>query len=137
MVYAGLSRDDDRVKAAFAWIAANYTFDQNPGLGQDGLYYYYYVMSRALLAGQQNEIPAIAASPDRVIASDATAKTPTPAASPRNWRDDLVAAILARQRPDGSWVNDATRWEEGNADLVTIYAILALEEALKPVLQVE
>jgi squalene-hopene/tetraprenyl-beta-curcumene cyclase len=137
MVYAGLSRDDDRVKAAFAWIAANYTFDQNPGLGQDGLYYYYYVMSRALLAGQQNEIPAIAASPDRVIASDATAKTPTPTASPRNWRDDLVAAILARQRPDGSWVNDATRWEEGNADLVTIYAILALEEALKPVLQVE
>jgi squalene-hopene/tetraprenyl-beta-curcumene cyclase len=133
MIYAGLSRDDERVKAAFAWIAANYTFAQNPGLGQDGLYYYYYVMSRALLAGQQHEIPAASTSADRVIAPDAVSTT----TARRNWRDDLVEAILARQRPDGSWVNDATRWEEGNADLVTIYALLALEEAIKPVLQVE
>ncbi len=119
LLYAGLSRDDERVKAAFEWICSNYTFDENPGVGQDGLYYYYHVMSRALLAAQQNEIP--------VHGADAK----------RNWRDDLIAAIVARQKADGSWVNAAERWEESQPDLATIYSLLALEEAIKPVLQTE
>ena len=53
-----------------------------------------------------------------------------------NWRDDLVGTILALQRTDGSWTNPADRWQEGKAELVTAYAVLALEEAIKPVLQV-
>ena len=122
LLYAGLSRDDERVKAAFDWLCQHYTFDQNPGLGQEGLYYYYHAMSRALLAAQQPEIPARAA--------DGTMTN-------RNWRDDLVTALVKRQRSDGSWINGADRWEESHPDLVTIYAILALEEALKPVLQSE
>jgi squalene-hopene/tetraprenyl-beta-curcumene cyclase len=122
LLYAGLSRDDERVKAAFEWISLHYTFDENPGLGQEGLYYYYHAMSRALLAGQQTEIPAKAADGS---------------VSKRNWRDDLVAALVKRQAANGSWVNTADRWEETQPDLVTIYAVLALEEALKPVLQTE
>lgn len=122
MLYAGLTRDDERVKAAFEWISLHYTFDENPGLAQEGLYYYYHAMSRALLAGQQNEIPV---------------KGADGAVTKRNWRDDLVAALVKRQRADGSWVNGAERWEESQPDLVTIYAVLALEEAIKPVLQSE
>jgi squalene-hopene/tetraprenyl-beta-curcumene cyclase len=122
LLYAGLSRDDVRVRAAYDWIRRNYTFDENPGMGQQGLYYYYHAMARALLAAQQPVITSLAA--------DGATKD-------RNWRDDLVAAIVQRQREDGSWVNSAERWEEGQPDLVTIYSVLALQEALKPVLQVE
>jgi hypothetical protein len=34
-------------------------------------------------------------------------------------------------------VNPAERWQEGQPDLVTAYAVLALEEALKPVTAAE
>lgn len=121
LLYAGLSRDDERVKAAFEWICRHYTFDENPGLGQEGLFYYYHAMSRALLAAQQATIPAHADG----------------AAAQRNWRDDLIDAVVKRQRPDGSWVNPAERWEESQPDLATIYSLLALEEAIKPVMQSE
>ena len=39
---------------------------------------------------------------------------------------DVAAAIIADQQPDGSWVNDNPRWLEGDANLVTSYALLAL-----------
>ena len=45
-----------------------------------------------------------------------------------------MASLVAAQRPDGSWVNAADRWQEGQPELVTAYAVLALEEAIKPVL---
>jgi hypothetical protein len=35
---------------------------------------------------------------------------------------------MRRQRPDGSWVNEADRWHEGNPYLVTAYAMLSLQE---------
>lgn len=37
------------------------------------------------------------------------------------------------QQPDGSWKNPVERWMEGQPELATIYAVLALEEAIKPV----
>jgi squalene-hopene/tetraprenyl-beta-curcumene cyclase len=51
----------------------------------------------------------------------------------RNWRDDLVDALVSEQRPDGSWKNPVDRWMEGEPEMASIYALLALEEALKPV----
>ena len=48
------------------------------------------------------------------------------------WRDELIAALVAKQKPDGSWVNESSRWEEADQDLCTIYSLLALEEAIKP-----
>ncbi len=127
LLYAGLEPDDPRVRAAFDWIRRNFTFEENPGLGRQGLYYYYHAMSRALRASQQTTItplPSTAASPD-----SASEATPT---SPRNWRDELIAALMSRQKPDGSWVNDEARWMEDEPELTTIYAILALQECLKP-----
>ena len=114
MLYAGLSPDDQRVKACLDWISRHWTFDENPGVGQQGLYYYYHTMSRALLASQKKLI------------RDATGVE-------HNWREELIDAIVKRQREDGSWINEADRWMEGEPALVTVYSVLALEEALKPV----
>lgn len=113
MLYAGLSQDDPRVKDALGWIGRHFTFEENPGLGQQGYFYYIHAMSRALHASRLDAI------------TDAKGVR-------RNWREELIDAIAARQRPDGSWVNTVERWEEANEELATIYAVLALEEAIKP-----
>ena len=115
MLYAGLSPDDVRVRAAFDWIRRHWTFDENPGLGQQGLYYYYHTMARGLRAAQQNVITDIDGRP-------------------HNWREELIDALADRQRDDGRWENRADRWLEGHPALATIYSVLALEEALKPVI---
>jgi squalene-hopene/tetraprenyl-beta-curcumene cyclase len=43
-----------------------------------------------------------------------------------DWRADLIAALAKRQQPDGGWVNPADRFMEGDPNLVTAYALLAL-----------
>lgn len=115
MIYAGLSPDDVRVRAAFDWIRRHWTFDENPGMGQQGLYYYYAAMSRALNIAQQHEI------------TDHAGTT-------HNWRAELIDALAQRQRDDGTWKNESDRWMEGLPEMATIHAALALEETLKPVL---
>src|SRR4051812_42868892 len=47
-LYAGVGREDQRVKAAVAWIRRNYTLDANPGQGTSGLYYYYHTFAKAM-----------------------------------------------------------------------------------------
>jgi squalene-hopene/tetraprenyl-beta-curcumene cyclase len=108
MIYAGVERNDPRVKAATRWIEQHYDLASNPGLGPSGLYYYYHTFAKALDAvGIKDELV------------DADGKR-------HNWRGDLVIALLKRQRPDGSWVNQDPRWLEGEPSLVTGYALLAL-----------
>ena len=52
MIYAGVTKDDERVKTAVQWIRNNYTVDANPGMppqqDQRGLYYYYHTMGKTL-----------------------------------------------------------------------------------------
>lgn len=114
LLYAGLGSDDPRVRAVFDWIRRNYSFEENPGLGQQGVFYYFHAASRALRVGQQVHIETI----------DGTK---------RNWREDLIDAIVARQQADGAWTNETERWLESQSPLTTSYAILALQEAIKPV----
>lgn len=114
LLYAGMSPDDVRVRAAFDWIRRHWGFEENPGLGEQGLYYYYHAMARALRIAQQHEI------------TDVEGRA-------HNWREELIEAIVSRQGDDGSWQNDADRWMEGEPVLATVYSLLALEEALKPV----
>lgn len=114
MMYAGLSQEDIRVRAAFDWIRRHWTFDENPGLGHQGLYYYYHTMSRALRIAQQD-----------VIADTNDVK--------HNWREELIDALISRQREDGSWRNEAERWLEGDDVMATVYAVLSLQEALKAI----
>ncbi|MFN7140834.1 MAG: cycloartenol synthase, partial [Limisphaerales bacterium] len=49
-IYADLKQDDPRVKAVYDWLQRNYTLEENPGMGAQGLYYYFHTMSKALSA---------------------------------------------------------------------------------------
>ncbi|MCA9286868.1 MAG: hypothetical protein KDA22_16710 [Phycisphaerales bacterium] len=123
LLYCGLAPDDLRVRAAYDWIRRHFSFHENPGMGQEGLYYYYHAMARALVAAQQPTIIPLVPAAD---GTDAVKE-----GTPQNWRLVLVESLLERQRDDGSWLNTADRWLEGNPELCTIYAALALEEVLK------
>lgn len=107
MIYAGVGPDDPRVKSAFEWIQKNYGLDENPGMGADGLYYYYHTFAKALDA----------MGVDQVEDADGTR---------HDWRRELLAELVARQQPDGSWINQSDRWLEGDPSLVTGYALLSL-----------
>jgi squalene-hopene/tetraprenyl-beta-curcumene cyclase len=110
MIYAGLTADDPRVKAALAYVEKHYTLDENPGMGQAGLYYYYHTFAKALHLL------------NRPTLTDATGRA-------HDWRSDLIAALAKRQNRDGSWVNPADRFLEGDPNLVTAYGLLALAYA--------
>jgi squalene-hopene/tetraprenyl-beta-curcumene cyclase len=110
MIYAGLTQDDPRVKAAIGYIKKNYTLEENPGQGQRGLYYYYHTLAKAM---------ALLAKPTFV----------DEAGQEHNWRAELVAALAKRQAANGSWVNPVDRFMEGDPHIVTSFALLALASA--------
>lgn len=112
MIYAGVKEDDPRVQAAVKWIKKNYDLDSNPGMGDAGLYYYYHTFAKALSALGQD-----------IITDEAGAK--------HDWRRELIAELASRQREDGSWANDNSRWLEGDASLCTAYSLLALSYCKK------
>ncbi len=106
-IYAEIKPSDPRIVAVKEWLAANYSVTENPGMGQEGLFYYYHTMAKALnLAGIQ-EIT----KPDGTKA---------------NWRLDLAKQLFNLQAQDGSWSNPNARWMEKDSDLSTAYAVLAL-----------
>jgi squalene-hopene/tetraprenyl-beta-curcumene cyclase len=109
MIYARVSRDDPRVKAALDWICRHYTFAENPGIGAQGHFYYLHTCAKALHATGEE------------LLTDA-------GGTPHRWRDDLARQLVALQKPDGSWVNDGSgRWMESIPELTTCYAVLALQ----------
>ena len=109
MIYAKLSADDPRVTAVKEWLGKNYTLDENPGMGAQGLYYYYQTMAKALSAANIDQL---------ALENGKQA----------DWRNDLAVKLLAAQREDGSWVNSNGRWMESNPVLVTAYTVLALAQ---------
>ena len=110
MIYAGITQNDPRVKAAIHYIKNHYTLEENPGQGQRGLYYYYQTFAKAL---------ALLGSPTII---DNTGKE-------HNWRADLVAALAKRQDANGSWVNRNDGFMEGDPNIVSSYGLLALHAA--------
>jgi squalene-hopene/tetraprenyl-beta-curcumene cyclase len=110
MIYAGLTREDPRVKAALAYISRHYSLDENPGLGQQGLYYYYHTFAKTMSV---LETPTL---------TDAEGVS-------HDWRAELISALAKRQQPEGSWVNSTDRFMEGDPNLVSSYALLALAYA--------
>lgn len=107
MIYAGLTADDPRVKAATKWIAKHYTVENNPGMGTAGLYYYYHTFAASLNAAGIGKL------------KDADGKE-------HDWRSDLVAELARRQAADGSWANENARWFENDKNLSTSFALMAL-----------
>ena len=112
MVYARLQPNDPRVVAAWGWISRNWSVSENPGLGQQGLYYYYLTMSRALQALS-------------------TQKITEPDGRAHDWRVELTQQLLKVQHGDGSWLNENGRWMEQIPDLATAYAVIAIEHATR------
>jgi squalene-hopene/tetraprenyl-beta-curcumene cyclase len=114
-VFSNLDAKDPRVQAALDWIRKHWTFEENPEMGQQGLYYYYMTAARALAAYSK------ASGEEKVM--DARRR-------PHDWRTEITEAILSRQRPDGTWVNTAERWYEGEqmAIVPTSYCLIALAE---------
>ncbi len=105
MLYADLEKDDPRVAAVTDWLNSNFTVKENPGLGQQGLYYYFNVMAKALTAAN---IDTLTTEDGKKI----------------DWRKELSQTILSAQREDGSWFNKNSRWWENQPELVTCYAVL-------------
>lgn len=111
-LYAGVSRDDPRVKAAIAWIRKHYTLDNNPGMGDSGLYYYYHTFAKAMDAlGEDSFLDA--------------------GNQKHDWRQELFNALKKRQADDGSWSNQNKAFLENTPELATAYAILALSYTVK------
>lgn len=109
LIYAKLSQNDPRVVAAKEWMGKNYTMTENPGMGEQGLYYYYQAMAKALTAANINTLP---------LENGKQA----------DWRNDLGTQLLTLQKSDGSWANGNGRWMESNPVLVTAYAVISLEQ---------
>lgn len=109
LVYADLDKDDPRVKAVLEWLGRNFTLEENPGLGEQGLYYYYHAMTKSLVAAQLDKLP---------LADGSSA----------DWRRQLATKLLSNQRPDGSWINENSRWWENDDVLVTSYVVMTLEQ---------
>jgi squalene-hopene/tetraprenyl-beta-curcumene cyclase len=111
LIYCGADKNDDRVKAALAWLRKNYTVDRNPGMPKTrehwGLYYYYHTMAKCLdTLGEDTFADAKGVKHD--------------------WRRDITEALAKRQRADGSWTNEAGHWMENNPALVSGYALMTL-----------
>ena len=108
MIYAGLTAEDPRVAAALNFIRDTYSLETNPGMGPQGLYYYYHTFAKALDAA------------DLAVVQDSSGTV-------HEWREELVAKLEQEQQKDGSWVNrQSDRWMEGDRQLVTAYCLLAL-----------
>ena len=104
--YAQLKKDDPRVQAVFTWISNNFTLKENPHMGKQGLFYYYFLMTKALSVYDVNELEV---NGKKV-----------------NWRREVSMEFLKLQNQDGSWQNDNPRWWEKEKPLVTAYGIIAL-----------
>lgn len=107
-IYADLDKNDPRVSAVMDWLKKNYTLKENPGMGADGLYYYYQTMAKALaLCGL-----------DEIILEDGRKI---------NWRKELALHLINLQNGEGFWVNESGRWWEKDPVLVTCYSVITLE----------
>ena len=111
MIYSKIDKDDIRIKAAYEWAMKNYTLDKNPGMDQQGLYYYIHTFTKALnVMGN-----------DKVVDSKGVTHL---------WKVDLTKRLLSTQKGDGSWVNAEGRWWESMPELVTSYCLMSLNQAI-------
>lgn len=115
-IYAEVDKNDPRVQSAYEWTQKYWNLDENPGMGLQGLFYYYQTLAKALAALDVDLVPR-------------------PDGSTVNWRAELVKKLLSIQKtePDGTgyWVNSEGRWWESDPVLVTSYSLLALQMALR------
>ncbi len=107
-IYADVKQSDPRVQAVMDWLRANYSLEENPGLGPQGYFYYLHLMTKALHAARMESFEV---KDGRKV----------------NWRREVAMRLINLQKADGSWQNENGRWWEKDSNLVTAYAVLSLE----------
>jgi squalene-hopene/tetraprenyl-beta-curcumene cyclase len=107
-IYADVKKSDPRVQAVLDWLRLNFSLQENPGMGQQGYYYYLHLMTKALHAAQVDELQL----------KDGR---------PIDWRREVAMRLINYQKADGSWQNETGRWWEKDPNLVTAYSVMALE----------
>lgn len=121
-LFAGLKKDSPEVKAAIDWVRKNYSVEAHPGFPYDsakrnhlrGLFYYYYVMARAM--------DAIDERPFRTFDG-----------KEHDWPVELGRQLLKQMKDGRMWVNENPAWWEDNPLLVTCYVLNTLDLVLKHV----
>jgi squalene-hopene/tetraprenyl-beta-curcumene cyclase len=114
LLACGLAPEHPRVVAARAWLTRRFDPERVPGdytsvrapLRDGYVFYYAWSVSHAL------------------VRAEVGAAGPPGAQSP--WAPALTRALLARQRPDGTWRNDLTEGREDEPLLATAWAVAAL-----------
>ncbi len=123
-LYAGLTKEDWRVKSAVEWLRGNYTVDFHPGFPEDsgipdakkrryqGLYFYYMMMARCM---------------------DAYVESPfkTRDGKLHDWPRELGEKLVSLQKENGSWVNENAKWWEDDSALVTAYVLMIYDIIFK------
>ena len=107
-IYADVKQTDPRVQAVLDWLRANYSLEENPGLGPQGYFYYLHLMTKALTVANVDTLE-------------------TAGGQQLDWRREVAMRLINLQKADGSWQNDNGRWWEKDPALVTAYAVLSLE----------
>jgi len=114
-IYAAVDQNDPRVQSAYEWSRNNWNLEENPGMGLQGLFYYYQTLAKALAA---MEVETLELKDGKAI----------------NWREEFIKKLVSLQKIEengtGFWVNAEGRWWEADPVLVTSYSLLALSIAL-------
>ncbi len=118
-LYAGLQKDSPEVKAAMDWVRKNYTVSSHPGFVFDakqrhhlrGVYHYYLVMAKALVAYGENPLETFDGKK-------------------HDWPAELGEQLLKTFK-ESKWINENPAWYEGDSILVTSYVLGTLDIVLK------
>ena len=102
MCSAKLDKGDPRVRQSLEYLTKYWSVDENPGMGNQGLYYFYDIMARALSAAGVEKV------------------------GDHEWKKELSKKVISLQKPDGSWANDNNRFWEADPVLCTSFALLVL-----------
>ena len=112
LLYAGIDKDDMRVKRAYDWIRSHYSVDENPNFGTSSLYYYFMTATQCLTSF----------GGDTIVDSQGNT---------HYWREDFFNKIISLQHEEGYWVNPDGRYQENIKDLATAYSVIAIKHALQ------
>ncbi len=110
LIYSDVGRDDPRIISALDWAANHWSLEENPNMGNQGLFFFYNILSKSLNAANVN---VITTSEKQHVA----------------WRQQVAEKIVSIQKVEdgkGYWLNDTGRFWENDKVLDTAYALLTL-----------